>query len=41
MARLPASAERPPLTWREEALWSVFGFALLVVFVLLLIQDQA
>jgi hypothetical protein len=41
MARVPAYTERGPITWREEALWSLFGFALLVVFILLLIQDQA
>jgi len=41
MERSPIQIERPPLTWREEALWALFGFALLVVFVFLLIQDQA
>jgi hypothetical protein len=40
MERSPIPIEGPPLTWREETLWTLFGFALLVVFVFLLIQDQ-
>lgn len=40
MERSPIPIEGRSLTWREEALSTLFGFALLVVFVFLLVQDQ-
>lgn len=40
MEQQPSAVERLPITWREEALWTLFGLTLLVVFVALVIQDQ-